>query len=248
MATGRTSPALCRCEDGAGTSVGDFVVKLRGGMDRGVTALLSELVASLLAGYFGISTPAPVLVLVDAEFAELIAMVDLSKGEQIRRSVGLNFGSNHLTGVTIWPIDKPIPDSMRQQALLTYAFDSLIQNPDRRFNNPNLFSRGDQLIVFDHELAFSFLEDVIERKRPWNLNHPKYLADHVFFQQLKGKPIDLNGFTAALAALPGEPWQRIVTELPQEWNNSTLRKIESHLIAVAQRSLEFAEEIRRSLA
>jgi hypothetical protein len=44
MTTGRTSPALCNCEDHAGAGVGEYVVKLRGGIGEG--GLLNELFAA----------------------------------------------------------------------------------------------------------------------------------------------------------------------------------------------------------
>ena len=33
----------------------------------------------------------------------------------------------------------------------------MIQNPDRRQDKPNLLRKGDELAIFDHEMAFSFL-------------------------------------------------------------------------------------------
>ncbi len=74
MGSGRTTPALCGCEDENGKLVGEFVVKLRGGLDRNVTGLAAELVATQLATYFGIPVPAPALVSIDAEFADLVAL------------------------------------------------------------------------------------------------------------------------------------------------------------------------------
>jgi len=114
-------------------------------------------------------------------------------------SVGLNFGSSLLNDVMIWPIDKPIPEAMWTTAVSIYAFDALIQNPDRKFSpNPNLFTRADQIFVFDHELAFSFLESIFTSKTPWKLDQSRYLSDHVFFRRLKGLEIDLVTFHRAI--------------------------------------------------
>ena len=50
---------------------------------------------------------------------------------------------------------------MMATAVSIFALDALIDNPDRKFSpNPNLFSRGDTIFVFDHELAFSFMLDI----------------------------------------------------------------------------------------
>jgi hypothetical protein len=248
MKTGRTSPALCGCEDEAGNRIDDFVVKLRGGLDNGQNGLLFELVASRLATHFGLTLPDPALVLVDAEFAELVASAQPQQAALMRNSIGLNFGSRLLVDGTEWPVDRAIPHSMRQVALDIFAFDALIQNPDRRFSNQNLLTRGDDIFLFDHEIAFSFLLDIMPSQTPWRLDRQKYLADHVFYRRLRKKPIELSRFMASLVALPEGAMREILAEVPAEWNNEVLARIEEHIRMVSSHAIEFAEEIRRRLA
>ncbi len=248
MGSGRTTPALCGCEDENGKLVGEFVVKLRGGLDRNVTGLAAELVATQLATYFGIPVPAPALVSIDAEFADLVALSFPEKSKRIRDSIGLNFGSRQLSDVIIWPVDKAIPEAMLRTAVSIFAFDALIENPDRKFSpNPNLFIRGDTIFVFDHEVAFSFIEDIFPSTTPWKLDRGNYLSDHVFFKQLKGKDIDLSTFTNRLELLSDTEISKIMAEVPNEWNNSNLSRIRGHLSAVVGQFALFAEEIRRRL-
>jgi len=248
MNTGRTRPALCGCEDEAEHRVDDYVVKLREGMDRGNSGLLCELLASVLATYFEIAVPDPALVMVDSDFAELVARAEPKNADHMRKSVGVNFGSRMLDAVTPWPVDKAIPEAMWQAAVKIFAFDALVQNPDRRFSNQNLFTRGDEIFAYDHELAFSFLLDIAPTVTPWRLDNHSYLASHVFYGQLKSKPIDVNGFALSLGALSGSPLDAILTELPLAWNNEEARKIEGHLRTVAGHAEEFAEQVRRKLA
>src|ERR1700733_7096944 len=127
MNSGRTSPVLCGCEDELGKR-DDYVVKLRGGLDRGEAGLVCELVASRLASYFGMAVPEPALVLIEADFAELVAAAEPQGAKLLRSSIGLNFGSRQLSDVTAWPVDKWIPEAMWQAAVNIFAFDSLIQN------------------------------------------------------------------------------------------------------------------------
>jgi hypothetical protein len=247
MSSGRTRPALCGCEDAAGRRVDDYVVKLRGGMERGGSGLLCELFASLLAAYFGIAVPDAALVTIEPEFAELIGMAEPGSADRMKRSVGLNFGSRLLSGVAPWPVDKKIPEAMWQAAVDIFAFDALTQNPDRRFGNQNLFTRGDTIFAYDHELAFSFLLEILPAAAPWKLDNDAYLADHVFHAQLRAKPIDLSEFARALAALPGSALDGILSELPPEWNNGEGEEIERRLRAVAEHAEEFAEQVKRKL-
>jgi len=136
----------------------------------------------------------------------------------MRNSIGLNFGSRQESDVATWAIDQAIPEVMWQNAVTIFAFDALIQNPDRRFNHPNLFSRGHSILVYDHEMAFSFIEDIVPQASPWILANQRYLDDHVFFKRLKAKKFDLTRFTNSLAELPAEALTSILADVPPEWN------------------------------
>jgi hypothetical protein len=245
MTSGRTSPALCGCEDHAGAKVGEYVVKLRGSI--GESGLLNELCAAKLAGHFGLASPEPALIAIEQVLVDLVGTTGSSLAERFAGSVGLNFGTRALTGVSIWPVDKNIPDAMWQGAVDIFAFDAMVQNPDRRFSNPNLFTRGDSLLVFDHETAFSFLAALFPSATPWKLDDQQYLANHVFYRKLKSKPIDLTGFTASLGGLSDALLEGIVADVPPEWNNGNLPKIEQHLRTLRNHAGEFAEEVRRFL-
>ena len=94
MGTGRTTPALCGCEDAGGNPAGDFIVKLRGGIERGGTGLAAELIASRLAAYFGIPAPSPVLVFIASDFANSVSLAYPDKSRRMAGSIGLNFGSS----------------------------------------------------------------------------------------------------------------------------------------------------------
>jgi hypothetical protein len=245
MTSGRTSPALVSCEDQAGAMVGEYVLKLRGAI--GTSGLLKEALAVGLARHFGLASPEPALVKIEPAFAELVANAQAFQAALIKSSTGLNFGTKVLSGVTIWPVEKTIPEAMWQSAVNVFAFDALVQNPDRRFGNPNIFTRGDDLLIFDHEMAFSFVLALFPSATPWRLDDQQYFANHVFYRKLKSKPIDLTGFTASLGGLSDAILAGIVADFPFEWNNGTLAKIEAHLRAVRDHRLEFAEEVRRIL-
>ena len=245
MTSGRTAPALCGCEDQAGTMVGEYVVKLRGSI--GESGLLNELFAARLAGHFGLPSPEPAVIAIDQALVDLVANTQPAQAARIRGSVGLNFGTRALSGVSTWPVDKSIPEAMWQAALDIFAFDALVQNPDRRFSNPNIFVRGESLLIFDHETAFSFLVALSPPATPWTLADQQYLADHVFYRKLKSKAIDLTGFTASLGGLSDALLDGIAADVPAEWNNGNVPRIEHHLRSVREHAAEFAEDVRRFL-
>jgi len=101
--------------------------------------------------------------------------------------------------------------------------------------------------VYDHELAFSFLLDILPSVTPWILNGQPYLNDHVFYRKLRGQPIDVMEFTARLDALPANGLDTILANAPPEWNNRCLPKLEEHLRAMSAHAEEFVEEIKRRL-
>lgn len=225
--------------------VGEYVVKLRGAI--GESGLLNELFAARLTSHFGLASPKPATITIGQTLADIVASIQPSLADRIRGSVGLNFGTEALIGGGTWPVDKSVPEAMWQAAVDIFAFDALVQNPDRRFSNPNLFARGDTLLLFDHDAAFSFLLAVFPPATPWKLGDQQYLTDHVFFRRLKSKPVDLTRFTVSLAGLSEAVLAGIVADVPAEWNNDNLPKIERHLRTMRDHAGEFAEEVRRFL-
>jgi hypothetical protein len=219
-------------------------------VERREQGMLSELFASRLASHFGILVPEPVLVEISPSFSDLVAQRQSSIADKIRNSVGLNFGSELLIGATTWPIDKAVPESMRQAALNVFAFDALIQNPDRRFDNPNLLVGGDNVYVYDHESGFSFLLAIGPSRTPWTLDGEEYLDAHVFFSKLKGRlhdGLDLSDFITRLKSLTDNALQRITSDIPEGWMENGSVEILSHLRQLRSHADAFAMALNRRL-
>lgn len=247
MKSGRTAPILCGCSNQDGKPAGEFVVKLRQRIG-GTRGLLQEFLGSRLASHFGILVPEVGAVEIDLEFAEALDEQDRNLAASAKASIGLNFGTAIINPATTWLVDKSIPDAMWRDAVNIFAFDALIQNPDRRSANPNLFTQGDNIYVYDHETSFSFLFAVARSADPWNLEGEHYLDQHVFYRRLKAKEIDLGDFEERLVALTDDALGKIRDEVPGEWMHADLGQIEAHLTAVSGRAEEFSEQVRRRLA
>ncbi len=136
---------------------------------------------------------------------------------------------------------------MWQQAANVFAFDALIQNPDRRTDNPNLFTQGDDVYVYDHETSFSFLLAVGSSSEPWNLEREDYLARHVFYTRLRSKQISLDHFRQRLEELTETFFLNIREETPAAWMHSDLERIEAHLVEARDHADQFTEQVRRRL-
>jgi len=245
MSTGRTSPALFGCTIDSLDRGEDFVVKLRGGVQA--AGLVCEAIAASLADYFGIAHPEPALIEIEEALASAVAGQEPGKGDIIMNSVGVSFGTRMLSNLITWPVDRQLAASQMEAAAEIFAFDTLIQNPDRGFGNPNLGSVGDRLMIFDHELAFSFLFSITNPPSPWEVSRQAFWTEHVFFHALRHKPIDLDNFFTALSSLPADFVDSLASELPSDWPSDTLGRIGSHLTSIAQHAAEFRSELVRLL-
>jgi hypothetical protein len=247
FSAGRTKPAVFLCETDGLDAPCEVVVKFRSGMGQGVIGLASELLAALLARQLDIPTPEPMLVEIDPALADGMSDADLRT--RIRGSGGLNFGCRLLTGgYETWPVGRAIPFSLRQAALEMFAFDLLIQNPDRRREKPNLLWKGDELYAIDHEAAFSFVYDILGGADPFDVSSLPFVKNHVFFAQLRGKEHDLERFAGALETVTDERLQNMMQSLPPEWRSPRTMMMVEHLLTVTGDINQFIDQIRRVLA
>jgi hypothetical protein len=228
LSSGRTTPCLMLCRNESGTDE-EVVIKWRGGMEMKEKGLIAELLASLLADDLGLPVPKPFLLEVEAGFVVgdgKPTLAAIAKG-----SVGLNFGSQYVPSCVTWPKDKPIPIMLRPLAAEIFAFDVLVQNPDRRRDKPNLLWKADELFLCDHEQAFSFLMGVIGWQPPWTGQGNGFFRNHVFFQQLAGIPQNWDRLNGALEALTDARLQEYLDAVPNEWrsNNDAADQIADYL-------------------
>jgi hypothetical protein len=222
MSVGRNRPLLLGCENAVGDKF-EVVVKFRGREMTG-TAQTAELLTALLADDLGLQVPQAAVVDVPIEFGLVIAERDEVK--LVKASPGLNFGSVHLgAGFTTWPPGRNPVGAQRDQATDIFAFDTLIQNADRRAVNPNLWARSDRLGVYDHEQAFSFLSVPIigGASKPWITKDQgkgfDFLKQHIFYSSLRGGRLNLGPFRENLGALTAEKIQGYINAVPPEWQS-----------------------------
>lgn len=213
---GRTGPILSACEAVGGEEFEAFV-KLSAGCDQTVVNLAREVIAACLAADLGLPVPEPWLVEIPPEIIPIVS--DAQLADKLRRSCPVAFGSTRTPGFSIWKTGERLPDAMRQVALGVLLFDAIIQNPDRRVENPNCLVRGNDLRIIDHELAFAH-RLVLLWQPPWILGSMKDLETpgrHIFVRELKGAPIDFAPIKSRWAALSHTRLQEYEGSIPQEW-------------------------------
>jgi hypothetical protein len=248
MTSGRTSPILTTCVTHDDEDV-DVVVKLNGGMDFGVRGAVFELIGSLMAAKLTIECPRPILVWLSPEFLDAVAVREPDKSQVLKKSAGWNFGSEMLKDAAIWLDGSPIPSTMVSDALNVFIFDGLIQNVDRRHDNPNLMIRGDKLCVIDHECAFSFLSSFVPSSKPWTMGAGDYMERHALRNGLHKKSVDWSTSREILSKLTGDFFDSIYDVLPTEWNGTQdFALIRQHVLTVLEHIDLFETELQRRIA
>ena len=209
------------CEDGEGEEV-EVVVKLRGHQQILPGGFVAEAMASLLAQDLDLPIQRPFQVAISKEFAQTVP--DAGLRAIVERSEGLNFGCEKWgPGYTIWPRDKMLPKAMRQAAMEIFAFDGLIQNPDRRAVNPNCVFLGGDFLLYDHESAFSNFFAIFA-KSAWEPGGLDFLSDHIFRHALRGHGLELDRLQGAFEALDASRFQAYLQQVPADWDGEAITR------------------------
>ncbi|MCA3069436.1 MAG: hypothetical protein ING90_08630 [Rhodocyclaceae bacterium] len=219
---GRTRPFLLECENRVGRSVA--VVAKFTSAQLAVEGLVREAFGAMLAADLGLPVPECFCVTLSPEFVAAVSTMYSADGAALAAAVPIGFGSTMLpNGFAAWMPERRVPMSMQQAAAEIYAFDLLIQNPDRRPENPNLQVKGERFAIFDHELAF-VTEGVLFWAPPWTpgaLNATGSVGTHLLFPSLRGTRPDLTRLATAWEAIDDERLTAYRASLPPQWTAST---------------------------
>ena len=174
----------------------------------------------MLAKDLGLPVPECFVVRTDTDFIASIASSAPEVAATLRASVPLGFGSAKLPpGFSAWMPERRIPKAMRASAAEIFAFDLLVQNSDRRPENPNLQSRGDQFAIFDHELAL-MIDGVLFWRPPWEPGSLEAAAGpdkHLLRRELQGTEPDLTRLVGAWEAINDQRLAEYRAALSPEW-------------------------------
>jgi hypothetical protein len=209
MEESRTKPFLLTCIDENGTER-DFIVKLHSQLNGGI---LGEFWCAQLGHILQLPLPTTAIVEIDPRLGVLNP--DLQDALQLE---GPHFGSE-LIGQGLTPYDGTynLPNGHLDVALEIFAFDCLVQNPDRRKINPNLFFNQNRFWMIDHELALRF-EGVIGGNTIPRGN--QMFVEHVLYMKLKRRVVaeNLTAFIDKLSTITNPMIHQIAGSVPQSWN------------------------------
>lgn len=255
LISGRTCPLLLECarstaEPQSGlrfesaTERRLMVVKALGLPEVTPESLFREMFGNLLARQLGVGTPTPALVNLEPEF---VAAIKPFLPNQVQLHTGIGVGCEYFRhGFTNVLPDAYLSDELLAQAALLYAFDLLVQNPDRTRNRPNSALRAGNLIAYDFELAFSFLMVIGKPTPVWEFSQHGIAADHLFRSTLRNRTVDWQPFVSAVSSLTKRQLEALCDPIPSAWCGQAAQVIE-HLLKVKRHARKLAVELQRSL-
>ena len=239
MTRGRTGPFLLECEGPTGNVV-EVVAKVTSAQ-LPVEGLVREALGAMLAADLGLPVPACFCVALSPAFVAAVSSSHPTEGAALAAAIPIAFGSAKLpAGFAAWMPERRLPKAMRKSAAEIYAFDLLIQNPDRRPDNPNLQSKGDHFAIFDHEMAL-VTEGVLFWRPPWEAGALDALgapARHVLHPALRGSQPDLARLVGAWEAIDDARLATYRAALPPEWTPAP--QVEH----TAETAIDFLRELR----
>lgn len=252
MENAATNPGLFVCRTANGERR-EYVVKF---LSQLKSCILCEFIAALLGQHLGLRIPPIAIVDLAAEAAREYAA--RWNARFLSDDDGPHFGSLFITGgKTVALGSLQIRESEMTQAVDIFAFDMLIQNPDRSFQanhgKPNLLSDGEQFFVLDHEKAFSFLFHIGTPMPPWELRGLPFVKAHLFYsdvaQVARNDSSCFSCFLGRVEAIPDLFFDNMVSEIPPSWHDSNkVDKIIAHLKAVRENAPRFNRGLMEVLA
>lgn len=208
-----------------------------------------ELIGSILGIAFGLRVPTPYIIEIDDNCPNLTDDLDLRN--RLTNSKGANFGCKYIDSGPI--IANFIDKNNRIEAANIFAFDMIIQNDDRRYDNPNMFQDKFGFLIFDHEMAFPYSRPDLFLgifPNPWEFAEPGSIiyTNHFCYKYLKHEKIDLSIFQENLKGLEGVLPYIINNALPNQWNGNEIDNIVKYLILASNNADLVVRKIYEVLA
>ncbi|MFD2573449.1 HipA family kinase [Spirosoma soli] len=247
--SGTTNPMLVLGVDERSGQRGDYVVKWSRGQRMTTDSCCRELLGAWIGQQLNLHVAEPTVVSISPEFVE--TLIGGRGYRNAASSIGLNFGSTYVPGYIEFVRNQRLTDGQLTQAQAIFALDLFLNNPDRRVNNPNLLTKGDDILLFDHELAFAFTMDLpfLRNKTPWVFRDQdrEWVENHYFYAYLRHKQIDFSAFIERLALVDAQFWRRAKQLLPVEWLSEQVNDIQDYLAAIVTHRTEFSNQLTQVL-
>ena len=207
-----------------------YVVKARGSGD-GVLASVVEWLSIKLGLLIQIPILKPEFLIIDTSFSLLAQDPEIR--ELLERSVGINFGTKYVEGVSIFneqhvfDIDSNLKNNI-------FLYDLFLLNIDRSYKNTNMIINNNDLWCLDYSSSMT-MKSLVEAK--------VYQQEEVFLREIKKHPfysdeITANDFIEKIRCIEDKSISDIVEELPLEWiRQLNIAKETKEIISILRKGL-----------
>lgn len=245
--SGTTKPVLIFGTDGTAAPLSSYVVKPKGNGRMIGAASMRELLASFVAAQLDILVPDPAIINISDEFIESTRYTP--NYPYFVNSRGNNFGSKNIEGLISITEDY---DTFRRFSKLLQrilVFDIFICTSDRRYQKPNMSFRNDDIYIYDHELSFSFVFDILPNPDPWSISVADRTAieGHILYNYFRGKELDCDGFIDSFCELNDEFWIKAKSLIPTDLYDEQFEVIKNNLNSKIQNLSIYRTEIKKVL-
>ncbi len=248
--SGTTQPMLIRGVCRTTGEKSDYVVKYISSPRMSIKSSTNELIASFIAGELGLNVAEPAIINVSELFVDTLRGKDGFK--YAANSIGINFGCKYVSGFYEFIRNQKLSAKQFEEAEKIFAFDVFISNPDRGpQGKQNLLTDGENVLIFDHELAFSFLFDLFYKNpTPWILSDAdkNIIKKHFFFNVLRENKHNFDYFVESFEVINEDFWNKVNDLLPADWNTSQVLEIKNNLTALTDNKEVFLQELYRVLS
>lgn len=247
MPRGRTKPLLIECarQVGGREERARFVVKALGlpGIQAG--ALCHEFLGCRLARLYGLAAPNAEVVQLSPEF--LASAADDLRRARVKPDPGLAVGVELVANLDVFPASARLHPAEVLEAARVYVFDLLIQNPDRRAENPNSGRADGRIVPFDFENGFSF-RLAIPGGDQWRISHLPFCRGHLFHEALRERApsIDWPDAFAPFEEAPDGAVADACGTIPPAWS-AVGAEIHAHFEAVFAHWPQFKQDVLATL-
>lgn len=216
VGSGRTKPIVVAAEADDGDVI-EVVLKFSSSCDMGTNSLSVEVIAACLAGALGLPIPEPFVVSIPLDWRDCLPPAVRARFSEFDN---LAFGSKLVWPQwPAWTATNRLTPRMVQTAAEILAFDGFIENVDRRDGNPNCLVSGDNLRIFDHELAFP--RGLIGLK-PWALGGLGSFTEpgkHIFRRELVAQQVNHDTIRQKWSDLHDDDIAAYGAAVPNGWRD-----------------------------
>ncbi len=250
--TGTTLPLAVWAVETSTAQRGQYVVKMKRSDRMTTTSSAFELIAGWMAMELELPAAVPALVNLSTDFVET-AMKGRDGYRTARQSLGINFATIYQPGFDKIPaVAFSLPDGFIEIAQLIYVFDLFIANTDRGHQKDNIASNGSKLLIYDHELAFSFVRVLpfLRNQTPWILNDADQdlYKMHFFYKMFRELKPDFAKQVAMLQRFDTKFWSKVHNLLPGEWIDEQVMAIAPYLTSIVENHADFTQSLNKTVA